>query len=143
MASRIEGSGSRAHSLRLQRIIAKVRRQDSIATEPGPVANESPPARRAAEHAGVGDNLGTALTNVHTEGSPMAPSFIQSLSKDYIVGDGNIEPDAVLPSGDIRPAARRGSAVRQALAAAEKTSAALVATGSLAARLHAGDSGTT
>lgn len=140
MSSRIEGSGNRAHALRMQRIMAKLRQQDLIDAPPAAASNGLTAARRAAEHAGVGDNLETALTDVHTEDNPVAPSFVQALSKDSVMGDGNVEPTAVASTGYSRSTDRRGSAVHQPLAAAEQTRAALVASGPIAAQLQAGAS---
>ena len=140
MSSRIDGSGNRAHALRMQRIMAKLRQQDSIDAPPAAASNGSTAARRAAEHAGVGDNLEAALTDAHTEDNPVAPSFVQALSKDSVMGDGNVEPTAVASSGHSRSATRRGSAVQHPLAAAEQARSALVASGSLAAQLQAGES---
>lgn|GEM_PF-3090213 len=140
MSSRIDGSGNRAHALRMQRIMAKLRQQDSIDAPPAAASNGLTAARRAAEHAGVGDNLEAALKDAHTEDNPVAPSFVQALSKDSVMGDGNVEPTAVASSGHSRSAARRGSAVQHPLAAAEQARSALVASGSLAAQLQAGES---
>jgi hypothetical protein len=89
-----DASSPRAAALRAQKLLADLREQGIL-----PPANTKgadggiTPAQRAAAHQGVGDNLREAVTDVHTDGLPVASSWVDQMSADIVLGDGTIAPE--------------------------------------------------
>ena len=144
--SRIEGSGSRAHALRLQRLIADIRDRDDAPSTHETRTRGPSPAERSAQHMGIGDNLKAALTDVHTQSNPTAPTFADQHSADAVVGDGNIDPGlafASMPtSRDVQLGSSRAQ-VSDPLTMAKETSSSLASSGVTATVSHSGLAGGT
>jgi hypothetical protein len=138
--SRIEGSGNRAHAIRMQRVIAQVRGRKEIegSFETGPQGVA--PAVRSAQHMGVGDNLSEAVTDVYTRGQARAPSWVDQLKADMVNGNGSIDPSLAIAkvhinvSGELRG---RGGALHDPLAVMRITLQQIDSTGQSAALAHA------
>ena len=137
--SRIDGSGNRAHAIRMQRIIAEVRGRKEIegSRETGPQGMA--PAERSAQYMGVGDNLTEALTDVYTRGQAQASSWVDELKADMVNGNGSIDPS--LAFAKVHPTtsgALQGSdgALHDPLAIVRITLQQIDATGQTAALAH-------
>ena len=138
--SRIEGSGNRAHAIRMQRVIAQVRGRKEIegSFETGPQGVA--PAERSAQHMGVGDNLSEAVTDIYTRGQPRAPSWVDQLKADMVNGNGSIDPSLAIAkvhinvSGELRG---RGGTLNDPLAVMRITLQQIDSTGQSAALAHA------
>lgn len=108
--SRIEGSGNRAHAIRMQRVIAQVRGKKEIegSFETGPQGVA--PAERSAQYMGVGDNLTEALTDVYTRGQPQASSWVDQLKADMVNGNGSIDPTLAFAQVQLSTSGKLGGA---------------------------------
>ena len=90
----VDGSDPvRSHAVRIQQLLADYRARGVL-----PPANFKgaksglTPAQRSAAGMGVGDNLRDAVTDTHTEGLPVASSWVDQISTDIVNGDGSIDP---------------------------------------------------
>ena len=138
--SRIDGSGNRAHAIRMQQVIAQVRGrkeiEGSLETGPQGVA----PAERSAQYMGVGDNLTEALTDVYTRGQPQASSWVDQLKADMVNGNGSIDPSLAFAKVQVSVSGKiRGpdGALNDPLAIMRITLQQINATGQSAALAHA------
>ncbi len=139
--SRIEGSGNRAHAIRMQRVIAQLRGQKEIKgsfeTRPQGLA----PAERSAQYMGVGDNLNEAVSDVYTRGQPKASTWVDQLKADMVNGNGSIDPSLAFAkvqlsvSGKLRAS---DGALNDPQAIMRITLEQIDATGQSAALAHAG-----
>ena len=136
--SRIEGSGSRAHAVRLQRLIAKVRQTDDLPSSYETRPRGDAPATRSAQNMGVGDNLRAALTDVYTEGNPVAPSFVDGLNREPVLGDGTLEPGTAFAPVRLSISGRLSRPLPDPMGLAKQTSGALAAAGHAATVSHSG-----
>jgi len=94
----------RAAALRAQKLLNELREKGQLPPAHTKSADRgTTPAQRAAAHQGIGDDLRAALTDTHTERLPVAPSWVDHMSADLVVGDGSIEPELAFASvGDLR-----------------------------------------
>ena len=136
--SRIEGSGSRAHAVRLQNLIAKIRQQANVPSTHETRPRGPTPAERSAQHMGVGDNLRAALSDVHTQDNPTAPSFADEMKREPVLGDGTLEPGTAFASVSLSVSSQLNRPVPDPLSVAKQTSARLASAGHVAMLSHAG-----
>lgn len=98
----------RATALRTQKLLNELREKGQLPPAHTKSADGgTTPAQRAAAHQGIGDNLREALTDTHTAQLPVASSWVDHMSADLVVGDGNIEPElAFVRVGDLYAGAK-------------------------------------
>ena len=85
---------------------------------------------------GVGDNLTAALSDVHTQDNPTAPTFADELKQDMVVGDGTLEPGTAFASVSLSINGQLNAPMPDPVSVAKQTSARLASAGQAARLSH-------
>ena len=139
--SRIEGSGSRAHAIRMQQLIAQIRHRDDPQSTYETRPRGPSPAQRSAQNMGIGDNLKAALSDVFTQDNPVASSFADELNGDPVLGDGTLEPGTAFASVEVSISGQLNQPIKDPLDLARQTGSRLALAGQAAMLSHGALSG--